>query len=70
MPNRTYYEKSHKEFSDKPLVMIVEDDMSMRLLTSKFFQMNNCVTNDFVNGMEAHEILAINHGAKKKVPTV
>jgi CheY-like chemotaxis protein len=67
MPNRTYYEDAHKGVG-KPLVMIVEDDLHVRLLASRCFQMNGCITNDFENGMEAHRILAINYGAKKKSP--
>jgi len=66
MKNQTYFEKTHKSSYGKPLVMIVEDETSIRLLASKFFQFNDCITNDFVNGMDAHEILAINYGAKKK----
>ena len=48
--------------------MIVEDELSARILASRCFQMNDCFTNDFENGMEAHRILAINYGAKKKSP--
>jgi len=68
MPNRTYFERTHKSSCGKPLIMIVEDELSARILASKCFQMNDCFTNDFENGMEAHRILAINYGAKKKSP--
>ena len=68
MKNKTYFEEAHKSFYGKPLVMIVEDDLRMRLLASTCFQMNGCVINDFENGMEAHRILSMNYGAQKKNP--
>jgi CheY-like chemotaxis protein len=66
MPNRTYFERAHKNIYGKPLIMIVEDNLAIRTLVSTCFQMNGCIINDFENGMEAHRILAMNYGAKKK----
>jgi CheY-like chemotaxis protein len=49
----------------KPVIMLVEDEDRIRHMLIGFLQKINCQVDDYSNGLEADEQLAVNHATGK-----